>query len=194
MPDAGLRKAQLRSTLRRRRHTLGPDEQYRAAQNLADAVASLGAWSAAEHIALYLAADGEIDTTPLGKMGRALGKQLFLPVIEADNSLSFAAWHSEDALSSNRYNIPEPPTHATRRPAADLDIIFLPMVGWDLRGGRLGMGGGFYDRTLAGVTGPLLVGLAYSTQQVEHIPREGWDIPLDFVATDTALYNCQGAF
>jgi 5-formyltetrahydrofolate cyclo-ligase len=64
-------------------------------------------------------------------------------------------------------------------------------VGWDGHGGRLGMGGGFYDRTLSGISGPLLVGLAHENQQVDEIPLENWDIALDYVATDVGLYACQ---
>ena len=71
-------------------------------------------------------------------------------------------------------------------------MIFLPVVGWDSHGGRLGMGGGYYDRALAGIVGPVLVGLAYGSQQVEQIPRESWDIVLDYVATDAGLIRCKG--
>jgi 5-formyltetrahydrofolate cyclo-ligase len=162
-----------------------------AAAAVSKHIAALPGWHAAQRIALYLAADGEIDTLPLSDLARAQHKQLFLPVIEADNSLSFAEWLPDSALCTNRFGIPEPPAQATRYPAQDLDIILLPMVGWDLRGARLGMGGGFYDRTLAAVTGPLLVGLAHANQQVDRIPLEGWDISLNFIASDAALHYCK---
>jgi 5-formyltetrahydrofolate cyclo-ligase len=190
MPDSNLSKAQLRSTLRRRRQALSADQQGLAAQAVSDHIAELPDWSTAQRIALYLAADGEIDTAPLSELGRARHKELFLPVIKADNSLVFAEWRPDSVLSTNRFGIPEPPTQARRCPAQDLDIVFLPLVGWDLQGGRLGMGGGFYDRTLAGIAGPLLVGLAHANQQVDCIPREEWDISLDFIASDAALHFC----
>ena len=191
MSDAKLNKARLRSTLRQRRQALGADIQRLAAQALTDFVVGIPDWPGAQRIALYLAADGEIDPGPLGALAHTQGKQLFLPVIKPDNSLSFAAWLTQDSLLVNRYGIPEPPAHARRCPATDLDIIFLPLVGWDARGGRLGMGGGFYDRSLSGVTGPLLVGLAHSSQQVDRIPRDNWDISLDFIATEASLHCCQ---
>jgi 5-formyltetrahydrofolate cyclo-ligase len=191
MSDAKLSKARLRSTLRQRRQALGADTQRLAAQALTDFVARIPDWPGAQRIALYLAADGEIDPGPLGALAHTQGKQLFLPVIKSDNSLSFAAWLTRDSLLVNRYGIPEPPAHARRCPVADLDIIFLPLVGWDAQGGRLGMGGGFYDRSLSGVTDPLLVGLAHSSQQVDCIPREDWDISLDFIATEASLHCCQ---
>ncbi len=191
MTDTARIKTQLRSALQLRRRTLGPAAQHNAAQALTHAVDDLPTWASAQRIALYLAADGEIDTKPLEKMARGLGKQLFLPVINGDNSLSFAHWRADDTLSNNRYNIPEPSATAPRCAVAKLDIIFLPLVGWDLCGGRLGMGGGFYDRTLAGISGPLLVGLAHDIQRVEEVPRERWDIRLDYIATDVALYRRQ---
>jgi 5-formyltetrahydrofolate cyclo-ligase len=191
MSDAHRIKTQLRSALQQRRRTLSPSAQLAAAQALTNSVVDLPHWERAQRIALYLAADGEIDTRPLEKIARDQGKQLFLPVINSDNSLSFAHWHVEDMLRNNRYNIPEPPITATRCALAKLDIIFLPLVGWDLCGGRLGMGGGFYDRTLADIVGPLLVGLAHDNQQVEEVPQESWDIALDYIATDAALYRRQ---
>ena len=193
MSDSKLSKAQLRNELRQRRQALGPAEQLAAAKAAAAFILQLPDWPGARRIALYLAADGEIDTGELAQLARSQDKQLFLPVIERDNHLSFAAWLPGSHLAANRYGIPEPSGDAKRCATNTLDIIFLPLVGWDLHGGRLGMGGGFYDRTLAGTSGPVLVGLAHGNQQVDRIPREDWDIPLDFIATDTALYCCQGA-
>ncbi len=185
-------KSQLRSALQQRRRTLSPSAQRAAAQALTNSVVDLPNWARAQRIALYLSANGEIDTKPLEKLARGLGKQLFLPVINSDNSLSFAHWHVDDSLLNNRYNIPEPPAAATRCAVAELHIIFLPLVGWDMHGGRLGMGGGFYDRTLSGISGPLLVGLAHDSQRVEEVPQESWDIRLDYIATEAALYRPKG--
>jgi 5-formyltetrahydrofolate cyclo-ligase len=192
MPETTSSKAQLRTQLRRRRHALGPEKQHLAGQSVARHISGLPGWPDATRIATYLAADDELDTTPISEMCRDLGKQLFLPVIQPDQSLLFAQWSPEHTLHRNRYDIPEPPADALRCPAQELDIILLPLVGWDEQGGRLGMGGGFYDRTMAGIHGPRLVGLGHSCQQVDHVPREAWDISLDFIATDTALYDCQG--
>jgi 5-formyltetrahydrofolate cyclo-ligase len=197
-PAPGTSKTRLRKELRGRRRELGAAAQQAAALALVRQVVALPPWPGAQRIALYLAADGEIDTTPLSDLARAQGKELFLPVIEAGDTLAFAAWPAESPLLRNRYGIPEPASGTRRCPVTGLDIVFLPLVGWDRRGGRLGMGGGFYDRTLSAVAGseargPLLVGLAHTMQEAENIPREEWDIPLDFVATDTALCRCQGA-
>jgi 5-formyltetrahydrofolate cyclo-ligase len=189
MADTPLNKAQLRSALRQRRNSLTPAEQSTAAQALTRTVNDLPGWTAAQRIALYLAADGEIDTRAVERIAREQGKQVFLPIIAGDGRLLFAHWATDELLARNRFNIPEPPAGAARCSVGDLDIVFLPLVAWDRRGGRLGMGGGFYDRTLSGREGPLLVGLAHDCQQIESVPRDAWDIDLDFIATDVALYR-----
>ncbi len=189
MTDSHARKAALRSTLRQRRRALSTAEQNAAAQTVIRSVLALPAWTGAQRIALYLARDGEIDTAPLAGIARSHHKQLFLPALSTDNSLYFARWNTDDTLSVNRHNIPEPPDGAERCPVTGLDIMFLPVVGWDRHGGRLGMGGGYYDRTLSSINRPLLVGLAHESQQVERVPREDWDIALDYIATDSGLYR-----
>ena len=193
MPDAKHSKAQLRHTLRTQRRALTASQQQHAAQAAAQNLCTLPHWQDARRIALYLAADGEVDTAPFAKTCREHGKQLFLPVIMTDLSLTFKAWGSQARLQPNRYGIPEPPADAQKLAAEKLDIIVLPLVGWDESGNRLGMGGGFYDKTLAGVSGPLRVGLAHELQRVAQLPLEQWDIAMSFVATEAALYQCQGA-
>jgi 5-formyltetrahydrofolate cyclo-ligase len=188
MTDIPHRKIQLRRDLRQRRNNLSTSTQHAAAQALINAIVELPNWPTAQRIALYLPADGEIDTGPLETLARSQRKQIFLPVIADDNCLSFASWNVDASLVPTRYDIPEPPTGAKRCPVSDLDIVFLPVVGWDRRGGRLGMGGGFYDRTLANITGPLLVGLAHAGQQVENLSQDSWDIALDYIATDAGLF------
>ena len=192
MPDRSPCKALLREELRQRRRTLSPQDQSAAARTVAIHFARIPGWPTARRIALYLASDGEIDTAPLSADCRAAKKQLFLTVIGEKNLMEFAEWKPGSELATNRYGIPEPPRSAQRCTAAALDIIVLPLVAWDRTGGRLGMGGGYYDRALAGVNGPLLVGLAHAVQQVPQVPRDEWDIPLDYVVTDSALHCCQG--
>jgi 5-formyltetrahydrofolate cyclo-ligase len=183
-------KQQLRNLLRQRRRALSPAQQRDAADGVIQQITAIRHWHEAQCIGLYLAADGEVDTGPLAKLGRAASKELFLPVIRADNSLAFAVWEQGATLRPNRFGIPEPGSE--RREATHLDLLIVPLVGWDRSGGRLGMGGGFYDRSLCGQVRPVLVGLAHDCQEVSLLPRDSWDVPVDFIATDTALYDCQG--
>lgn len=192
MPDRTPGKAQLREELRRRRRDLSRAAQIAAAESATRHIAKLPHWPVARRVALYLANDGEIDTLPLSSLCRNAGKQVFLPVIDAQNSLAFVEWADGAELVANRYGIPEPSTAAPPCATAELDIIFLPLVAWDRRGGRLGMGGGFYDRALAaGPTAAVLVGLAHTLQEVNRVPADEWDIPLDFVVTESFLHKCR---
>lgn len=183
-------KSSLRSELRERRVALSATKRQRAAVAASLHAREIPGWATARNIALYIAADGEVDTAPLAALCRRAGAQLFLPVMQAGKSLAFAHWHPASRLVQNSYGIAEPPADAARIEVAELDIIFLPLVGWDREGGRLGMGGGYYDRTLEGKRGPLLVGLAYSVQEVSRIPREDWDVPLDCVLTELGVQIC----
>ena len=186
-------KTQLREHLRQQRRALSPEAQLGAATAAASKITRLPGWPPAKRIALYLANDGEIDTSPLAALCREEGKQLFLPVIQEQGELEFARWDSDLTLQTNRFGIPEPGSDAERCDLSALDIVILPLVAWDSQGGRLGMGGGYYDRALAGVSGPLLVGLAHALQQVPRVPRDAWDISMDFVLTDSALHYCKVA-
>ncbi|MFV8819096.1 5-formyltetrahydrofolate cyclo-ligase [Haliea sp. E17] len=183
-------KLRLRNELRQRRRALTPEQRGVAAANLPAHACSIPDWSAYQSFAGYIAADAEIDPAPLlGQLADA-GKQVYLPVIEADNHLSFAPWSPGDSLLTNRFGIPEPLPNRPRIPAGDVEVILLPLVGWDRHGGRLGMGGGFYDRSLAG-SSTLKIGLGYACQEVALLPREPWDVVMDFIATETALHNCR---
>ncbi len=192
MPDSPHSKAALREILRQQRRHLDPAAQRTAAEAVAVNVARLPGWSDATRIALYLPNDGEIGTAPLAELCRESGKQLFLPVIDASlKLLQFARWQEHSELVTNRFGIPEPGTQARSCSAWALDIVILPMVAWDRRGGRLGMGGGFYDRALAGTGNTLRVGIAHTLQEVAEVPCDDWDIALDFAVTDSAVHCCQ---
>jgi 5-formyltetrahydrofolate cyclo-ligase len=105
--------------------------------------------------------------------------------------LVFSQYNPDTVLIPNRFGIPEPVAAAPQCAISDLDIIFIPLVAFDEEGHRLGMGAGYYDKTLAGLreqkTRPLLVGLAYELQKANHIPQDAWDISLDMVVTARAV-------
>ena len=158
---------------------------------MAKLVFTLPEWESAQRIALYHSCDGEIGTDVIAQRCHAKGVQVFLPVMGPDRSIVFSQWSPNDKLVRNSFGIFEPAMGAPLCPATDLDIIFLPLVGWDRSGGRLGMGAGYYDRVLADITAPLLVGLGHAIQEVDKVPLDVWDITLDYIITDTAAYHCQ---
>ncbi|MGB1140804.1 MAG: 5-formyltetrahydrofolate cyclo-ligase [Halioglobus sp.] len=188
--DVAHRKATLRSELRQRRRALSADEQLGAARAVATAITQLPSWSGANKIATYFAADGELDPSELMALARRDHKQVFLPVITPQSTLVFHRWDPDATLTTNRYGIPEPLDGDVVQ-AGELGYIFMPVVGWDPAGGRLGMGGGYYDRSLQSLSGPTLVGLAHDCQRLDSIPLERWDIRLDYVATASGLHACR---
>lgn len=148
-------------------------------------------------IAFYLPNDGEMDPGPLLRRAWSMGKLCYLPVLDAlgANRLWFAPYHAGDALQMNRYGIPEP-VHAARAwvRASALDLILAPLVAFDRHGHRLGMGGGYYDRSLAFLhrrhhwRRPRLYGLAFEFQRVGHLQPAAWDVALDGCLSDARLH------
>lgn len=183
--------------MRTRRRALDAGERLGAATALADVVAALADFHNASHVAVYIAMDGEIDPSPLVAHARRAGKQLYLPVLAAGdgNRLEFAPWLPDTPLYPNRFRIPEPHTD-NPYPPQKLDLVFTPLVAFDAQGRRLGMGGGFYDRTFAflkiGIPKPRLIGLAYEFQHLPSLDEQAWDVPLAGVATDRGFYRFDG--
>jgi 5-formyltetrahydrofolate cyclo-ligase len=183
----------IRRELRRRRRELTPWERRRRDLELTRTLARHPLFLRSRHIALYLANDGEADLTAVARRARALGKRCYLPVLSPafHNRLWFAPWREGMRMAPNCFGIREPdlPWRAMR-PLWALDLALVPLVGFDRRGNRLGMGGGFFDRTLAYLTRrtawhkPRLVGVAYTFQEWPALPVQGWDIPLEAVVTD----------
>lgn len=187
---------QLRKHIRARRNQLASDEQYQASMDLIAQVMATPEAAQAQHIALYIATDGELDTQPLIEALWHTGKSVYVPVIHpfAKGHLLFLAYTPDSKLCFNRYGIIEPRlTLNAIIPVADLDLILTPLVAFDAQGQRLGMGGGYYDRTLAQwentADGPKAIGLAHDCQRVEQLPVESWDVPLEKIITPTQIWT-----
>lgn len=190
---SSLHKKSWRQELRERRRQLSSTQQREASLGLDRQLRQQPAVRSARSLAFYIANDGEISPkTTLLRLARQ-HRHCFLPCLNK-RSLVFRRYRPGQTLRKNRFSIPEPPQYrSAERNAARLDIIFLPLVGFDAQGNRLGMGGGFYDRTLSRLPtqparGPLLIGLAHECQRVNQLPVQSWDIPLDAIATDRGFY------
>ncbi len=185
-------RQQLRRKLLGRRNALSHGYRVRAALQVAHFI-GMSAWLRPRTaVGLYVSTDTELDTLAVRKLAAAHNCRVFLPRITSysERRMRMCA-DLGGILLPNRYGIAEPP--ATLGVAADnLHILFLPVVGFDLRGNRLGMGAGYYDRYLAG-TQPLMVGLAYECSRVSHLPALPHDVPLDAVVTEAGIeYFAQG--
>jgi 5-formyltetrahydrofolate cyclo-ligase len=153
-----------------------------------------------KRIALYLQNDGEIDPSPLVAIANLHHKNCYLPVLRPrfQHGLWFAEQRSSEQLQPNRFGINEPNPHKRRIvPPWALDLILLPLVAFDENGNRLGMGGGFYDYTLAYLNKrkiwrkPKLIGVAHELQKVKLLQSNPWDVPLDGVITEKEFRYCK---
>lgn len=180
----------LREKLRAQRRKISKLEHEKKASAMACKITQLDAWQKCVRIALYFGSDAEISSNHVAENARNCKKEVFLPIVKNDGLLEFALWQKEALFAINRFGIPEPDQYAPRIPAHRLEIICLPLVGWDRSGNRLGMGGGFYDKTLSASMGKsCLVGLAFAMQECEEIPAEPHDVPLDFVVTESEIIS-----
>ena len=193
-------KKQLRKKMRNQRRALTRSQQQRHAEGLLGTVKQLPQFRRSKNIALYLPNDGEINPEPIIRHLWKLGKRCFLPVLHPirHNRLWFVEYTSETPMRRNIYRILEPSlVKVPRRPAWALDLVLLPLVAFDEEGGRLGMGGGYYDRTFAFKQkwkqgrGTRLIGLAHDLQKVPHLNTESWDIPLEGIATEKQFYSAR---
>jgi len=188
----------LRRETRRKRNALSAREQALHSAAFAARFRELGLMLRTQRIAAYLANNGELDPVSLFDDIRRRKKQLYLPVLRPhpQKKLWFIRYREADPLAANRFGIPEPPVthHDIRLPWA-LDLILVPLVAFDARCNRLGMGGGFYDRTLNYLRfrkhwrSPILVGVAHECQRVPELPPRPWDVPLDMVITEQTVYR-----
>lgn len=187
-----MQKSELRALLRKRRQALSLTEQAAAAQALSQQLQQLPELSTPQNIGLYFPSDGEI--SPLSYVTAHPEHNYYLPSLSLNEKrlLHFHPWHAEEPIQYNHLNVAEPVAQQNTKEALALDVIFMPLVGFDKTGTRLGMGGGFYDYTLRHwqqtKTRPCLIGIAHSCQYYEGLQQDPWDIPLDTVITEKETF------
>lgn len=197
--DHAQAKTTLRLELRARRRALNPTQQTQASLFLLRHLMKVPQFMRARNVALYMANDGEIDPEPIARQLWKMEKHCFLPVLRPDKrkDLWFVEYTSNAQLTKNRFGIPEPDFRTQHKMSASLlDVVLMPLVGFDRSGARLGMGGGFYDTTFAfkqnkTANKPYLIGLAHHCQQVDSLATDAWDIPLFAIATDQEIILTQ---
>ncbi len=188
----------IRQQMRKFRRALSPRQQHQAGLDLKKNLAKQPLFIRSERIAFYLANDGEINPSPLLDLALSLGKKCYLPVLApgVNKAIWFIRYKHNTPMQRNRYGIAEPKINLSQRlKAPQLDLVLMPLVAFDKEGGRLGMGGGYYDRCFAFKQrsqqhNPYLLGLAHNGQQSCDLPLESWDIPLACIATDEKLVIC----
>ena len=187
---------ELRQQIRQRRRQLTDRQRQQAAETVAERVSSLQLFQSATHMAAYLAFDGEFDPAPLIDQAVTAGKQIYLPLLFGKTQpMAFAPYRPGDVLQPNRFGILEPQVPVEQRCSPQqLDLVITPLVAFDEQGTRMGMGGGFYDRTFEFLNSPgqlhkpRLLGIAFELQKTATLIRQPWDVPVDGIVTEAALY------
>ena len=198
----------VRKKSRERRHALSFREQQIASQSLTKMIQRQPFFLRSKTFGYYIANDGEIDPAPVLNLNlnlkKSIKKDFYLPVLQPLNTgklwflLHDDNEYKTSSMQLNRFGIPEPRAAGNPRSLFALDVVFMPLVAFDKSGGRLGMGGGFYDRSFSfkkdnAHKKPLLIGLAHHCQEWESLPTESWDIPLDAIMTDTGIFACSAS-
>lgn len=183
-------KTALRDTMKQIRSKVSGSYRLTASDQVCTRIRSLGQYRDAKRIALYFAVNGEIDLESLWSSAPLQGKYCYYPCLKEDeSSLIFLPATPATRFKKNRYGIPEPDvSHDLAIPIEELDLVLLPLVAFDVRCTRLGMGAGYYDRTFANNKKSILFGVAYQFQRVDYIQPASWDIPLNAVITQRAVY------
>ncbi len=174
-----------------KRRQMDPHDRESVADSAAKILLAHSLFEKSQHIACYFSTEEEFDTAPIIRDILQAQKRCYLPVLLPEKSLCFSAFKRGDELKLNRYSILEP-VNSDVFPAEKLDLVLLPLVAFDLEGRRLGMGGGYYDRTFSfkktsQKQGPFLLGIGFEDQRVESLSSDIWDVNLDGVLTGHRL-------
>jgi 5-formyltetrahydrofolate cyclo-ligase len=180
----------IRTSLRHKREQLSAQEQQQKSALIINNVKQSDIYEQATKIAFYHAVRGEADPSDLMDSS----KKFYLPILSTnkDQGLVFAPIDENTQYKNNEFGVPEPIVEPDEFINAEtLDLVIMPLLGFDNQGNRLGMGGGYYDRCFAfkkqQPDKPILMGFAYDFQQVEALSAEPWDIGLDMIATESQL-------
>ncbi len=193
MPVDTLSRTELRKQIRLARNLLSDTEQQQASLSALEHILNELKARKAKRVALYLTHDGELATAPLIAALWLQGIHTYLPRLHPFNpgQLLFLHYTKTSIMQPNQFGILEPKLDVRAvMPIDELDVVIAPLVAFDGKGNRMGMGGGYYDRTLANwnIHGkPLPMGYAHDCQRVEQLPCEHWDVPLPIIVTPSGL-------
>ncbi len=185
--DFTLLKRQMRLNAVRSRSEIAPDYAALSAERLAGIAESLSVPSGAV-VSAYWPMKSEMDVRPLMRAFYGKGYALCLPVVTQKNEpMLFRRWTPDERLVVGMYGVEQPDEKC--EPLLP-DVLFLPLLAFDRTGGRLGYGGGFYDRTVKELRSrgtPLIVGVGFAAQEVGSVPLEETDEVLDMILTEKEL-------
>lgn len=189
-------KADLRRLVRERLKALTADELQAAGDAIASSVWKVPGLGSARSLLLYASLPCEVPTDAIATEARRRGISVVYPrcLAESREMTLHAVRDADDLLEGGRYGIREPADHCPLTRPEEIDVAFIPGLAWDRAGNRLGRGAGYYDRLLADPGWRALrCGLFYSAQEVELVPADEWDVPLDLVVTEKGVLELPAA-
>jgi 5-formyltetrahydrofolate cyclo-ligase len=182
-------KAELRRRMRRARQGIPADQRARMAEIVADRLFALPEAASARTLLLFYSFGSEVATAGMAARVRAEGKRLLLPYVE--DAMEAAEVREGDELVRAPYGAREPARRVPVDPAA-VEVVVTPGLAFDLRGNRLGYGGGYYDRYLARLRSDTVrIGIGYAVQIVDRVPAGPADQPVDLVVTEADVIDCR---
>lgn len=192
-------KNKIRAEFKHLRASLEHKDQLIAANDLQHQLLSLEHIQNSQHIAGYWPHNNEISPLLFLEKALTMNKKCYLPILIGDDSLllDFASYKENSKLHKNKFGILEPEKETDTslvKHLSELDIILVPLVAFDNKGHRIGMGGGYYDATLNKILDldfnnrPLVIGIGYSFQEHNDIPTDEWDWNLDIIVTDKNIF------
>ena len=177
----------LRRRLQRRREALDAATHARHSAEVGRRVSQNSSFARAQRVALYFGIRKEVGTHELAAAAWDVGKSVYLPRVISHTAMEFVPWRRESMMTVSKFGVPEPTQGSCLSPTR-LDLVIVPVLGFDDDGNRLGYGGGYYDRAFgfrSGTDKPTLIGIAHSFQRVDNLSPASWDVPLDAVVTET---------
>ncbi len=184
-------KDALRREMRQRRRDAESAWVVAASRRIQDAVMARPEFAAARSLACYMAMPYEVQTGTLLAKAWAQDKRVCVPAFNETTRRYELVWVTrEDRTSPGRWNIQEP-EHRSRAGLMDVDLLIVPALAYGRDGGRLGHGGGHYDRILGSWSG-LKMGVAFDFQVFDQVPMGHQDVPVDLVITELGTYGEAG--
>jgi 5-formyltetrahydrofolate cyclo-ligase len=183
-------KRAIRQEMRRRRRALAVADLSAAERAVVTHLGSVEAFHLSPTVLAYVATDHEVPTGELMEAAFAAGKRVYLPRLVGE-TMTFAEHRRRADLRPGAHGILEPLGDPLEERDMAASVAFVPLLAWDASGSRVGRGGGHYDRAFAGPARPrCLVGLGYSFQQCAALPRDPWDLRLDWVVSERGATCC----
>ncbi|MCB1583705.1 MAG: 5-formyltetrahydrofolate cyclo-ligase [Xanthomonadales bacterium] len=173
-----MNKTKIRQQLRLHRANINNNNRHQFNQNIIQHIYDSTIWQQAKSVAIYLPFGGEADISILSKAD----KMIYLPAIKGEN-MQFQIWNNQITFETLNYGLKQP-TFVDGLNQDPIDLYLMPLVGFDSKGNRLGMGGGFYDRYFAESHKGVKAGVAYQCQQVEQLPSDPWDVKIQHIFTE----------